>query len=1321
MTVRRLRPTAAGARPATFALVALAAALAVLFAGATGTATSAGTPAVAAGWSFFKYPEGQPLCTAARAFRGLYFGRSDCGHGDVSVSGTTATSQVVAELFEAGATAPFATVPATFVSGTTWRFGIRPAAAWPAGEVVARVRLGGEPVTGQFSFFHNELGASITPDSRPGGYRPGDELPVSGTLHKLSSLLADTQKTPVRGTYSLRVVTATGEVRGPFGPYTADKGGDGAIRETLPGSATAGLTATADTNFETTLALEVVDASYTNGSTGAWRTKRSTAGVATIGVAPENLVVESSFVSSRGWVKPGESYPFRVLVRNYSATARSGAVVTVAAPDGTTFMGATPVDGAGTASVSGSAITWTVGEVAGRTAGGPTTKTLVVQAQADSLAQDQQIVWKDLSTTASLGYTDGPAGLSDTSHGPKVIPPRGGYETARFGDRPFPVVPVDFRDRKHEAAHSGERLAAVINSPEVAGSTFNLFQEMSYGQLFPHGTVPSAGVASAGWNVPWKSDRYRSGGFKFTRPLVDGPAGSSGGACLGATTGAAPDTPLTPERIKGGWYQLPGDTNYYGGDPSNVAAMLAYQGTRQAALATAVTLRIDSACGPIAKAVFDAAHIADPEIDYSDYDTDKDGVVDFFMMVFVGAGGNGVSQLSVPPYDNIWPHSFDLRAQFKDPDTGQEGYISDDQLRDNAGRPLYYTNAKRTQMTTSPTDVPVYVRVGPYNVNPESAIERASVISHEYGHSLGLPDFYSVGARSTYGDWNLMATDKSQHMDVFSKQELGWIVPRPLPVGESTATGWRDSKANTNRIDWQQPDGTPYTLSGPDVRNGEAYTAKLPGRILIDSKHFESGAEPVEAPFVKGSGDHAWWSHQGDDFGCAPQAGHNLDIHLPELATLPKGTPVTLTFKSKWDIEWDWDYGFVMISPNGGETYKALPSQKGYTTPSDFNPNAVTCLLTHGNGITGTSGSYGAGTQQVDRLPEVGGYPDGGFLGDQYDLTELAGAAQDNPDAVPVLRFSYFTDAATVRPGWFVDDVKVVAGGQVIYDSTMEESDEPDLFNGGCKDGLAVAATCTDGWRHISGSLGNPADHAYYLEMRDRSGFDLEGRGQNDRAPIGFTPGLLLTYTDENHGYGNSGTPDPPAQSPLDAHPEPGNNNPNLNDAAFTAGTSFGDGGAGWVDNYVDPGADDDRWRFSFDCLAFQVLGMSGDDVGPAESPGNLAGDVRFTVGPGCAAFDYGHGGPLGNYAPTAVIQTKSLVNKPSRPVRFDASRSTDDQQTAAELAYAWDFTGDGTTDATGQTARYSWKDEGSYPVTLTVTDAGGLTDTDTVTIEVRR
>ena len=779
-----------------------------------------------------------------------------------------------------------------------------------------------------------------------------------------------------------------------------------------------------------------------------------------------------------------------------------------------------------------------------------------------------------------------------------------------------------------------------------------------------------------------------------------------GGACYGTTVGPLAGTAAYAERIRNGYYQLPGDTGYYGGDKTSVANVLVPN-----------SAFIDGACGPIAKGVYDAALIADPEIDYSDFDTDKDGVVDFFMMVFVGSGGNGASQVSASPYDNIWPHSSSLEHYYKDPDTGLPGYTSDDQLRDNEGYDLYYTDSSRGSMTRTKTAYPVYVRVGPYNVNPESAIERASVISHEYGHSLGLPDFYSSSGRSTYGDWNLMATDKSQNMDVFSKQELGWIVPRVLPTGETTVSGWKDSKANTHRIDWQTPSGQSYSLTGPSVANGEAYVAKLPGRKIISADKVATTA----------SASHVWWSKSGNDFGCPPVSGHNLDIDLPELAAVPAGTPVTLTFKTHFDTEWDYDYGFVLTSTDGGTSYQSHPSAKGFTTPGEVNPNDNACQAEYGNGITGATQSYVDGTFAVDRNPVEPAYPDGGFAADEYDLSALAGKAS-------VLRFTYATDPGLARPGWFIDDVVVKAGDQVIYSSDFESgADESRIFNGGCRENLQVASKCTAGWQYVDANDDAEQDHAYYLEMRDRSGFDASGKEQNDRAPIGFFPGLLLTYTDEAAGYGNTGetSTDTPNQSPLDSQPQPGSTAPNLDDAAFTAAAGdnhFSDAKTaekpgGWIDNYVDDESayGDDRWHLDFGCLAFDVLAMSGDDVGPETAPGNLQGDVRFTLGSGCGAYDYGAGdvGPIG-IAPIAVAQAKPTTAKPNQKVRFDGSRSYDDADAPTALKYAWDFDADGKTDATGDAVTYRYATAGTYPATLTVTDSGGLTGTDTITITVK-
>ncbi|HVE98100.1 MAG TPA: PKD domain-containing protein [Mycobacteriales bacterium] len=1150
------------------------------------------------------------------------------------------------------------------------------------------------------------LAAEISAASATGRLlEPGAPLRITGRLGRPVATADGVALTPVDGRFSLRLRAPGHAARGPFGPYRTGPGGEIAV--TLPSAATAGIRPADVAGERAVAAVEVVDA-----TAGGLRAARAGATAVPLAAAVvQGLQLDNSFVSAVGWVKPGATYPARAMVRNTGTAARGGATVTIEPVDGMRFTKAAPSSGGGTAQVVDGRITWSVGTVPGATEVGPGTANLVIEARADSVREDPRIVWKNLSTTGTLRLG---AGTSvSTSHGPKVIPPDELYDTARLGDRPFPVVPVDYVDRKHKVAGSAEVLDRVINSPAEPGSTFNLFQEISYGQLFPHGTVPSSGIATADFSHEFTNPRYADG-FDFSNI-------QPGQTCVVATDFTLSDVPTAvggpahPERIKDGWYQLPGTTGYYGRDAYGSAAIgaLAGQGALQ---------QIDSGCGPTGKSVYDAAHAADPEIDYSDFDTDKDGVVDFFMMIYAGRGGHLDSQLpgedcpTTPTdcsYDNIWPHSSSLEFSYTDAETGLTGYISDDQLKDPAGRRLFYTNESRSAMTTQDTGVPVWVRVGPYNVNPESAIDKASVISHEYGHSLGLPDFYSIAAtRETYGDWNLMATDKSQHMDVFAKQDMGWLVPRVLKPGRQTLPGWQDSKINTHRIDWVTPSGEPYTLRGPTVANGEGYTAKVPGLTVIDPKKVEDSASPSKL----------WWSKSGNDFGCAPEKGHNLDIALPELADVAPGTPVTATFKSYWDIEWDYDYGFVQVGTtgdNGSYAYTSVASTKGYSTPVAQNPNANSCQARYGNGLTGTSASYAAGTAAVDRVR--GTYdPTGPFLEDSYDISGLAGEGG-------VLRFSYATDPGLARPGWFIDDLVVKAGDEVIFQTDFTDTGkpaDPRVYNGGCKDATRVANNCTAGWGYISSDQGSTADRGYYLEMRDRSGFDENGRGENDRAAIGFEPGLLLVWTDETGGYGNTGQgdDDTPNQSPLDAAPQPGNVAPNLQDAAFNAGEKFDD--SNHVDNYRDLDSESENWEFRFGCLAFDVKTMRGDDDGPdpVGAGGDIMkGDVAVSLGEGCARFNYGYGDPADapNVAPTAIAQAKPANPAVGQSVTFDGSQSVDDRDAASALKFEWDFTGDGRYDASGATAKHAYDRAGRYTVRLRVTDSGGLSSTGTVTVNV--
>uniref|UniRef100_UPI00356A2397 PKD domain-containing protein n=1 Tax=Nocardioides sp. TaxID=35761 RepID=UPI00356A2397 len=661
-------------------------------------------------------------------------------------------------------------------------------------------------------------------------------------------------------------------------------------------------------------------------------------------------------------------------------------------------------------------------------------------------------------------------------------------------------------------------------------------------------------------------------------------------------------------------------------------------------------------------------------------------------------------------------------------------YTTDDQLKDLEGNPLWYTDTTYTDKTTTPgpDNLKVFVRVGPYNVNPETAIDFASVISHEYGHSLGLPDFYSTGGRETYGDWNLMATDQSQNMDAFSRQELGWVVPQVVDSSR-TEGGITDSKEDTGTIEWKTEDGTPYTLThGVDgtVHNSDMFVVKLPGRRLLDETAFESGDTATKS--------HLWWSGSGNDFGCSPTAGRNFDLSIPQLASLsdPNAT-VTLSFKSRWDIEWDFDYGYVLTTTDGGNSYTSHESQEGYTTsnidPLAGNPNTVACQDTYDNGLTGTSGSYDAGTEATDR--KLGNTPEAIFLNDSYDISDLAG------EPLGALRFSYATDPGLSRPGWFIDDVKVTvdpdgAGGAAAYDiyaTDFETSGGPGdshVFNGGCKEDLSTATKCTLGWKYLTAGAESVQDHAYYMEMRDRSGFDLDGNGQADRGGAQFQPGFYLAYTDETHGYGNAGTDSPPAQSPLDSVPDAGNETPELADAAFTAAAerkAFSDDPATpWVDNYEDPSSESGNWEFGYDCLDFTVDSMSGETNGPQQADGDLTGDVTFTLGAGCGEFDYGYidgggtGGGEDNTAPSAVAAASPTTVEVGDEVKLSGIGTTD-AETPNDLDYSWDFDNGGTTkDAATRIARATYTTAGTYTPTLTVTDPQGLTSQASTTVVVK-
>lgn len=131
--------------------------------------------------------------------------------------------------------------------------------------------------------------------------------------------------------------------------------------------------------------------------------------------------------------------------------------------------------------------------------------------------------------------------------------------------------------------------------------------------------------------------------------------------------------------------------------------------------------------------------------------------------------------------------------------------------------------------------------------------------------------------------------------------------------------------------------------------------------------------------------------------------------YLERKADLGKAKAPTLRFKYWYQIEEDWDYAYVRVSTDGGNTYQMVNTSECGGRATD--PNGNNRAVLESGGITGDSG---------------------GWKTCALNLTEFAGG--------PVLiRFEYDTDQAVTEPGYVVDNVKLTDGDKTIWRTTKFE------------------------------------------------------------------------------------------------------------------------------------------------------------------------------------------------------------------------------------------------------------------------------------------
>ncbi len=162
-------------------------------------------------------------------------------------------------------------------------------------------------------------------------------------------------------------------------------------------------------------------------------------------------------------------------------------------------------------------------------------------------------------------------------------------------------------------------------------------------------------------------------------------------------------------------------------------------------------------------------------------------------------------------------------------------------------------------------------------------------------------------------------------------------------------------------------------------------------------------------------------------------SGENFDRTIATEVGVPQNDP-TLRFDTFFEAEEDWDYGFVQISTDGGQTWTSLSNAD---TDDDSDPSAVPQVQSNLPGFTGSSGCP-AGSQATQSC-------DPSWVEQSFDLSAHAG------DDI-LVGFRYVTDGAVNGAGWWIDDVEVgnrnLSQGTSVNDWQTYSELDPDSVEG---------------------------------------------------------------------------------------------------------------------------------------------------------------------------------------------------------------------------------------------------------------------------------
>ncbi|HRI97758.1 MAG TPA: immune inhibitor A, partial [Nocardioides sp.] len=346
---------------------------------------------------------------------------------------------------------------------------------------------------------------------------------------------------------------------------------------------------------------------------------------------------------------------------------------------------------------------------------------------------------------------------------------------------------------------------------------------------------------------------------------------------------------------------------------------------------------------------------------------------------------------------DVWDRfDFDEDGNFKEPD----GYIDHFQAvhageDESAGAPPWAIWAHRGSVNANGRVGPDFNRDGgveigdtgfwirDYTVEPENG--GIGIFAHEFGHDLGLPDYYDTqGGNNGTGFWTLMSVGSWLG---HGAGDIG-TTPNHMGAPDKLFLGWYDD-------DLAVVDGTgaPQIVDlGPSYhatdQGAQAVAVTLPqGHAILDV------VEPDQ-------GSRYFYSGMGND--------RTATVTSPTAVAVPATEHPMLTARVSFSTEDDWDYAYLKVSTDDGVSWDYVDTN--LSTETDPNERNF------GHGITGCSGT---------RTPPIGGVCDLVWTDLSADLAAYAGQHVK-------VRFELVNDESTYELGFAVDDIRI--DGSVLTD-----------------------------------------------------------------------------------------------------------------------------------------------------------------------------------------------------------------------------------------------------------------------------------------------